>query len=126
MAMRLTTCASTAPVAHPLTSSSSPSQCIAQRPTGRAGYGGLPLSQPDTLEELLPVLQRAWERPFSTRSDFARHHVEQIAVACCLGLLTVRHDATSWGRIWRITVPGLHLLDIQTHLGDIHHDIPHL
>lgn len=63
--------------------------------------------------ELLPVLSRAWERPFLTRSDFARAHADQVAIASCLGLLTVRHDPQTWGRSWRITARGLSLLAIQ-------------
>lgn len=62
---------------------------------------------------LLPVLRRAWESPFTTRSDFARKHVEDVAVAACLGLLTVKHHNTlnEWGRTWRITSAGLSLLE---------------
>lgn len=64
-------------------------------------------------DTLLPVLRRAWEKPFLTRSDFARSHADEVAIASCLGLLTVRHDPHSWGRSWRITASGLSLLDIR-------------
>lgn len=68
----------------------------------------------DIPDELLPVLRRAWEAPFTTRSDFARAHTEEVAVAACLGLLTVRHNALSWGRAWKITSLGLqHLENLQ-------------
>ncbi|SMP58544.1 hypothetical protein SAMN06296065_102494 [Novosphingobium panipatense] len=64
-------------------------------------------------ERLLPVLRRAWESPFTTRSDFARRFIEDVAVAACLGLLTVKHNNTlnEWGRTWRITAAGLSLLE---------------
>lgn len=65
----------------------------------------------DIPPQVLPVLQRAWETPFTTRSDFARAHTEEVAVAACLGLLTVRHDPTEWGRAWKITSAGLALLE---------------
>ncbi|USQ99553.1 hypothetical protein [Sphingomonas aerolata] len=62
---------------------------------------------------LLPVLQRAWESPFLTRSDFARRNAEEVAISSCRGLLTVRHDQHTWGRVWRITANGLAILEIQ-------------
>lgn len=63
--------------------------------------------------QLLPVLRRAWESPFTTRSDFAREHIETVAMAACLGLLTVKHHNTlnEWGKTWRITAQGLQLLE---------------
>jgi hypothetical protein len=63
--------------------------------------------------ELLPVLRRAWESPFTTRSDFARANTELVAIAACLGLLTVMHHNTlnEWGNNWRITARGLRLLE---------------
>jgi hypothetical protein len=65
-------------------------------------------------ELLIPVLHRAWSSPFTTRSDFARTNPEAVAVAACLGLITVKHHNTlnEWGRTWRITAAGLHLLEI--------------
>lgn len=67
----------------------------------------------DNTPELLMVLHRAWSSPFTTRSDFARTHAEPVAVAACQGLLTVKHHDTlnEWGRTWRITAAGLHLLE---------------
>lgn len=62
-------------------------------------------------EAILPVLQRAWEAPFTTRSDFARSHTDEVAIAACLGLITVRHNPSSWGRHWRITAAGLRILE---------------
>ena len=63
------------------------------------------------LPQLLPVLHRAWSKPFLTRSDFARTHTDEVAICACLGLLTIRHDQTTWGRAWRITAAGLILLE---------------
>lgn len=67
----------------------------------------------DDYHRLLPVLRRAWESPFTTRSDFARRNIEDVAVAACIGLLTVKHNNTlnEWGRTWRITSAGLSLLE---------------
>lgn len=76
--------------------------------TPRSGTTGQTAT--DYPAEILPVLKRAWEAPFTTRSDFARRHIEQVAIAACLGLLTV-HGTTGWGRIWRITSNGLQLLE---------------
>ena len=65
----------------------------------------------DVPDAVLPVLQRAWEAPFTTRSDYARTQIEHVAIAACLGLLTVRHDHNDWGRCWKITSAGLQLLE---------------
>lgn len=64
-------------------------------------------------EKLLKVLRRAWSSPFTTRSDYARENTEEVAVAACLGLITVKHHdtLTEWGRTWRITAAGLQLLE---------------
>lgn len=88
-------------------------------PTNRPRRNSTASSPAPETPELLPVLHRAWERPFLTRSDFARTHADEVAIASCLGLITVRHDSTTWGRSWRITARGLSLLNIQeTPLGD--------
>ncbi len=65
------------------------------------------------LQMLLRVLRRAWESPFTTRSDFARTESETVAMAACLRLLTVKHHNTlnEWGKTWRITAAGLQLLE---------------
>jgi hypothetical protein len=78
--------------------------------TPRSETTGLNATEAD---QLLPVLRRAWESPFTTRSDFARTNPEAVAQAACLGLLTVRHHDTlnEWGRTWRITAAGLSLLE---------------
>lgn len=63
--------------------------------------------------DLLPVLRRAWESPFTTRSSFARENTEDVAMAACLQLITVKHHKTlnEWGKTWRITAAGLQLLE---------------
>lgn len=68
----------------------------------------------DAPDDILPVLRRAWEAPFTTRSDFARAHADHVALAACLGLVTVRNDLTDWGRVWRITSTGLSILENTT------------
>lgn len=65
------------------------------------------------------VLRQAWLEPFSTRSNFARTNAEEIAIAACQHLLTVRHDPLTWGRIWRITAAGLLLLEQNPIAGDL-------
>lgn len=78
--------------------------------TARSDATGLSATDVQTL---LPVLRRAWENPFTTRSDFARENTEVVAMAACLGLITVKHHNTlnEWGNNWRITARGLQLLE---------------
>ena len=75
------------------------------------------MTPPD--HDVLPVLRRAWEAPFLTRSDFARQQADLVATAACLGLLTVRHSPDTWGRVWRITAGGLAFLEAQEALHPI-------
>lgn len=79
--------------------------------TPRSAVIGLNVTKEIDRETLLPVLRRAWEGPFTTRSDFARAHTDQIAIASCLGLITVRQNPDTWGRVWRITAAGLRILE---------------
>jgi hypothetical protein len=71
---------------------------------------------------LLRVLRRCWEKPFRTRSDFARANAEEVAIAACQDLLTVRHDNNTWGRTWRITATGLRLLEKRETFLETDHD----
>ena len=71
---------------------------------------------------LYRVLRRAWKSPFTTRSDFARTNAEEIAIAACQDLLTVRHNIETWGRTWRITATGLSLLERQDTFLEQSHD----
>lgn len=81
--------------------------------TLRLAVTGPNATDEDEIERLLPVLRRAWESPFTTRSDYARDNMEDVAMAACLGLITVKHHNTlhEWGRTWRITAAGLAQLE---------------
>jgi len=53
------------------------------------------------------VLDRAWRKPFTTRSDFARAEADVIAMAASDGFLTTRIAAGFYGTSWRVTPQGL-------------------
>ena len=56
----------------------------------------------------IEVLNRAYLKPFTTRSDFARTNAEWVAVCACLGLISTCTVGTEeFGRQWHITVMGL-------------------
>lgn len=57
---------------------------------------------------LTKVLKRAYQIPFTSRSDFARQHAEWVAMCACEGLITTRLVGTEeYGKVWHITVMGL-------------------
>jgi len=60
--------------------------------------------------ELQGVLHRAWEMPFTTKSDYAREHADVIAMAASRGLLTTEVACGIFSREWRVTVAGVRLL----------------
>ncbi|BAF89594.1 hypothetical protein AZC_3596 [Azorhizobium caulinodans ORS 571] len=55
-------------------------------------------------------MQEAWLKPFMTKSNIAKAEADGVALAASLGLITTRVDATTFGRIWRVTPKGLSLL----------------
>jgi hypothetical protein len=57
------------------------------------------------------VLWRAWRSGFSTKSDFARHMANEVAVAACLGLITTKISGKTFGNTWYITKKGLEYHD---------------
>ena len=63
--------------------------------------------------EVLPVLERAWRDPFTTKSDFARSEAPLIALAASEGLVTSKtfDPQEPWGSCWRITARGLRLIE---------------
>lgn len=61
--------------------------------------------------EILTVVGEAWNRPFSTRSNFARDNAEVIAMCACLGYITTRLTSDAYGNTWKATAEGLALLD---------------
>jgi hypothetical protein len=66
------------------------------------------------------VLFMAWTGGFSTKSDFARHHADPVAIAATEGWITTRLRDRVYGRKWHITVAGL------TRLQEILNEAPDL
>ena len=69
-------------------------------------------------ESLLEVVERAYHKPFSTASDFAKSSRKQqlIGIACEEGFITLKSpEGDGWSNEWRPTVKGLLFLgsDIQ-------------
>jgi hypothetical protein len=64
---------------------------------------------------LTEVLLRAYQSPFTTRSDFARTNAEYIAVCACQGFISTNIVGDEeFGRVWHITVMGLlHLRELR-------------
>lgn len=62
------------------------------------------------LPETLPIVDRAWRSPFSTKSDFARENASAVAVAAQQGLITTRITGDVYGSVWRVTPNGLSVL----------------
>lgn len=73
---------------------------------------GIILNEDD--DDLLKVLENAWQMPFTTRSDFARENAEMIAIALHHRFLTTATEASytpeAFGREYRLTPKGLDAL----------------
>ena len=60
-----------------------------------------------TGKKLTDILSRAWNAPFTTKSDFARENADLIAMAASDGFITTRIATGLYGRSWQITPKGL-------------------
>jgi hypothetical protein len=54
-----------------------------------------------------PVLRKAWLHGFRTKSDFARLHADEVAIAASLGLITTKIGSQRFDRNWHITRKGM-------------------
>lgn len=57
--------------------------------------------------DLVTVLERAWTKPFKTKSDFARQNADMVAMAASDGFITTKIATGFHGREWLITPLGL-------------------
>lgn len=68
---------------------------------------------------LIEVLTMAWVKPFTTKSDYARHQADIVAMAASDGYLTTRVAAGLHSRSWQVTPAGLtHLYALNGMAGD--------
>lgn len=56
---------------------------------------------------LFIVLDRAWRKPFSIKSNFARQGAMHVAIAASEGFITTNFGDDTWGRHWCITERGM-------------------
>lgn len=68
-----------------------------------------PPEEKEREQRLLFLLQRVWTYAFTTKSDMARDYADELAEASSRGFLTTQvvHGRDMFGRVWKITVPGL-------------------
>lgn len=57
--------------------------------------------------KLIDVLTRAYDSPFSIKSNFAREEADVVAAAASLGMLTTILPSGVATREWRVTTTGL-------------------
>ena len=63
--------------------------------------------------KLINCLQRSWDHPFKTKSDFSRKEADYVAIAASEEWISTRSpEEFKWTREWRITAAGMEALDI--------------
>lgn len=62
----------------------------------------------------LKVLHRAYAKPFTLQSDYARAHAHAVAELASRGLITTQVWADQYGKHWRVSPAGLALLQLTT------------
>ena len=65
----------------------------------------------ETLGTLMTVLAKARLEPYTTKSDFARRHATEIAIAASEGLISTRVNDGQFTNIWLITQEGLQFME---------------
>lgn len=71
---------------------------------------GLKLTD-DLLSEVTRVVEEAYDKGLPIQSDWARRYGDSVAAAACLGLITTLTLEGNFGRRWRPTARGLHLME---------------
>jgi hypothetical protein len=67
--------------------------------------------QQANIPKLHRVVREAWSDGFTVMSNFAQRHMEYVAMAASMQLITTRVDKNMYGRFWRITSKGLRWLN---------------
>lgn len=60
------------------------------------------------------VLFKAYEKGFAVQSNYARAHAQEVGALASMGFITtkvVRGSNPIFGRMWRVTLDGMKLLD---------------
>jgi len=57
------------------------------------------------------VVSLAREKPFTTKSDFARMAANEVAIAASEGLITTRINDEAFGNVWLITQQGMGFIE---------------
>jgi hypothetical protein len=85
----------------------SSSNAPSQQSTARVQAGQKPIEKNVCL-----VLTEAWQKGFTTKSDFSREFADYVAIAACMGWITTRiFPPDVWGSTWQITSKGLLALE---------------
>lgn len=61
-------------------------------------------------QKLTETLSHIHRKPIRTRSNYARHNTEMIAIAACAGLITTNFGGY-YTREWRLTLKGMAYLE---------------
>ncbi len=63
------------------------------------------------LNNVFLVVHKAWQDPFTTKSDFARMAANEVALASCEGLITTQLNDHQFGNKWVVTTDGLEWME---------------
>ena len=63
------------------------------------------------LNNVFLVVHKAWQEPYTTKSDFARLAANEVALAACEGFITTKRNAHQYGNKWVVTTDGLEWME---------------
>jgi len=61
-------------------------------------------------KDALDAVYKAWIKPFTTKSNYARNHADAVADASLGGWITTRTNERTPSNRWRVTPHGLTIL----------------
>lgn len=70
----------------------------------------------ENLVSMFIIIDRAWRKPFTVKSDFAREGALQVAIAASQGFITTNIDDETWGKHWLVTPYGQEIHDEIKHI----------
>ena len=62
------------------------------------------------LSVIYGIVDRAWRKPFTTKSETARYAADIIGICASEGLITTAIDEGRYGNLWLVTEDGLDFL----------------
>ena len=91
-------------------SKSQSKQSATSAPTGQNVTDEEAIHEQVMLSVIYGIVDRAWRKPFTTKSETARYAADIIGICASEGLITTAIEQGRYGNLWLVTEEGLEFL----------------